>query len=396
MATMDPHGHAKIFRSRNVMKKPTLLILILLSKLLASWFAIHFYTQLTVVSDPFNYARASYSGVFFESRTAFIGNFAGLLARNLGENAPHYIFSMISGFAIWGLLIQTSWSVTKILLPLLFLPTITMWTGLVSKESLAASATAVVLMIWIQIIQRRENLVSVGILGLALSLYAFVRPHYCVGAAVLVGGTWILRPNIGGGSPFKGVSIPKFSEGVLCLFLFLILLITHKQIAAGLGKIISQALVYFAYPDGASSRNNWLKWSEPADFYYSTWWGIPFSIIGPLPSEVIKRPKMVFAFVEGLIIFLLPLAAFIAFVRKIKRTPDQNLRYLYRIFFIILPVTTGFLFLVHAPFGTVNSGSAVRYRVGFEYLVTITWLYIALEISRHHRNIILNRCVTAE
>ena len=359
-----------------------LLILIILVKIALTWLALHFFVNLTIVSDPFTYATTTIRDDFLVNRTSFVGFIASSITEFSNPVIPHYIFSVFSGIAIWILLREIPARWTWITLPLLFLPSVSMWSALVSKESLAAASLCLILTAWIRIIRSSGSWILTGFYFLfGMPFYTFLRPHFALGALALFVGTVLLKPG-------RDQILPRVSRlntNVLAGLVLIFLISVHKQFFNGLDQIIRQALVYFTLGIGGSSRNTWLTWNSESSFYDNAWWAIPFSVIGPLPSEIIEKTLFIPAFFEGVFIFLIPFVACILLVPKIKKNPEPQLLYLYRIFFLLLPLTTIYLYIVHAPLGTMNPGSAIRYRTGFEYLITIPWIYIGLKIyATHH------------
>ena len=86
-----------------------------------------------------------------------------------------------------------------------------------------------------------------------------------------------------------------------------------------------------------------------------------FSIIGPFPSEL-HRIEFIPFFIEGLTILLFPIFSIFYF-----RNKEINNKYSELFKLSILPAIF-IVFLIHAPFGILNPGSAIRWRVNFELL----------------------------
>jgi hypothetical protein len=369
------------------MKPNSLLIFILLLKAACSWLALNVFTKFTVILDPFSYATSNFSGDMWAGRTQFVSAIASYLAGIINPTVPHYVFAWLNGVAVWIFLIQIPRSMRFIILPLFFLPSVAMWTSLVSKESIAATAVCLILAGWVRIISRQgHSLLTFCTLCGGLFVYGFLRPHFALGAVALVVLSLILIPylRLTMNGPLLRNPLANLSFGIIITIGLICALSSYQQFRLGLDDIVGQALTYFRHDIGGSSRNHWLTWSQHSDFYDNAWWSIPFGVIGPLPGEVMEKAKFAPALAEGLLIFFIPLIAFLVFVRKIKRHPDSHIRYLYKMFFIVLPIVTAYLITVHAPHGTMNAGSAIRYRAGFEYLITIPWIWMGLQIFKAH------------
>jgi hypothetical protein len=369
------------------MRSLHLLVFILLIKFTCSWLALTFFVNLTSVSDPFTYVETDQHSDFLSNRTHFVGFLASSIASISNDVLPHYIFSLLSGLAIWMLMIQIPKRLTWLILPILLLPSVSVWSALVSKESLAVSGLCLLLGAWVRILQNKSQfLVTVSYFTAGTLIYSFLRPHFAVGAIALVVATVVLQPN-SNRRHLALAAIPsahRLKTSFLVSLLAILCFCSARLFLDGLNKIIRKSIIYFAYGTGGSSRNSWIEWNSESSFYDNAWWAVPFSVIGPLPAELVEKPLFLPAFLEGLIIFLLPVICLLVFAHKIKRNPDAKLLYFYRVFFIILPIVTVYLYLVHSPLGTMNPGSAIRYRTGFEYLITVPWLFLGATIYSLH------------
>ena len=108
--------------------------------------------------------------------------------------------------------------------------------------------------------------------------------------------------------------------------------------------------------------------------------GMIWGIIGPFPSELLSRPEFILFFIEGLYIFAMPVLAII-FVMVIK---IEDKRYFYKIFFLSLAPAILILLFMHAPFGLLNPGSAIRWRVNFEqvfYLAPMLLIFRFVDVK---------------
>jgi hypothetical protein len=371
------------------MRSLRLLFLIILIKIACTWLALNVFVNLTSVSDPFTYVETDQHSEFLSNRTQFVGFLASSIASISNSMFPHYAFSLLSGLAIWVLVVQIPKRFIWMILPILFLPSVSVWSALVSKESLAVSALCLVLAAWTRVLQNKApTSVTVACFTSGALFYSFLRPHFAVGAIALVGASLLLQPKPSNRS-LATTFIPRvyrLDTTILISMVIIGCLCCYSLFFEGLNKIIRQSLVYFTYGIGGSSRNSWLSWNSEASFYENAWWAVPFSVIGPLPAEIMEKPLYAPAFLEGLLIFCVPLFCLLLLVPKIKKKPDAKLLYLYRVFFIVLPLVTTYLYLVHSPLGTMNSGSAIRYRTGFEYLITVPWLFIGATIYSLHNN----------
>ena len=97
-----------------------------------------------------------------------------------------------------------------------------------------------------------------------------------------------------------------------------------------------------------------------------------YSIIGPRFDEVFSRFEFIPFFIEGVFILTFPFLTYL-YAIKIKINKTKNFRLLF--FYCLIPSLV-LIILVHAPFGILNPGSAIRWRVNFETIFYLTPLLI--------------------
>jgi hypothetical protein len=365
---------------------PSLLAIVIALRIAATWCALNVFTKLTNVQDPFLYVRGDFQDENFASRTNFIGNLGAFLGRTYGDLAPHYIFSVFVGLCLWIFLLQVPGRYRIFFLALSFLPSVTMWTALVTKESIAASALLLCLAAWAQTVIGKINLWTCALAITGFFFYAVLRPHFSLGLAYLLIGTWFLQPkgSKSTGSGRAAFNLSKLSYGAILLLMTISMAILYRPFLDGLNQVITVSLQYFRGDAGGSGRIHWLAWHTHDDFYHNLYWAVPFGVIGPLPGEAINGVGFLLAFIEGFAIFIFPIIALLAFGLKFKRRPSPTLNYLYRVVFLVILPMTAYLYVIHAPLATPNPGSAIRYRAGFEFLLTIPILYVSLIIRQIH------------
>ena len=370
-----------------------LLVIIVILKLAASWVALNVFSHLTAVSDPFAYVSGDVTNDVFSNRTNVIAYIGSMLGRQFGPLAPHYIFSTVSGACLWIFLLQVPSNYRIYFLFLAFFPTVTMWLGLVTKESIATSAMLLCLAAWARFISGKFDLLAVFWAIVGFTTYAFLRPHFSLGLAYLLVGTYLFRPQ----PRFHKIRLrlinmrfSRLSNGVIFCLLTCVTAAFLPHFLDGLDRVINLSLSYFGNATGGSVRTNWLPWHQLNDFYENILWLVPTGVIGPLPSEALNGATFFAAFLEGAVIFIMPIIALFTFKLRVKRKPTPELQYLYRlIIFVIFPMIF-YLYVIHAPLAAPNSGSAIRYRAGFEYLLTIPISYVSLLIRRTYLDLDLS------
>ena len=97
-----------------------------------------------------------------------------------------------------------------------------------------------------------------------------------------------------------------------------------------------------------------------------------YSIIGPRLDEIFVRIEFVPFFIEGIFILSFPGMCYF-YAIKIKINEFKKFKLLF--FYCLIP-SLMLIILVHAPFGILNPGSGIRWRVNFETIFYITPLLI--------------------
>ena len=87
-----------------------------------------------------------------------------------------------------------------------------------------------------------------------------------------------------------------------------------------------------------------------------------FSIIGPTPQEIFLRIEFVPFIFEGVLILIFP---FLIYFYSLTQT-YLNKKLFNKIFFYSIITTLILLITIHAPFGILNPGTGIRWRVNFE------------------------------
>ena len=113
--------------------------------------------------------------------------------------------------------------------------------------------------------------------------------------------------------------------------------------------------------------------------------GFVFGIVGPFLKETLRRPEFIPFFIEGIIIIMTPIILFLyIIVKKLFNYNNINcLNYIYGVIPAIILVM-----IVHALFGILNPGTAIRWRVNFELLFYFApmLLYFNILESKNEKN----------
>jgi len=185
-----------------------------------------------------------------------------------------------------------------------------------------------------------------------------MRPHYFVSYAFIVVWVYFFRNvRIAG----RSHQIFSFSANLFFVFmgsagLALILWCFSSAWNSPLLDLMHVSESYFLSYDAASNRH-WIEWEDSGDFFMNMGWGIFFSIIGPLPTEVLRRPEFFPFFLEGLVSLFFIFYFLVIMVKRYARYSSIRGFLLYA----FIPAVTIAL-IIHYPFGIFNPGSAGRYK----------------------------------
>ena len=150
--------------------------------------------------------------------------------------------------------------------------------------------------------------------------------------------------------------------------------------------IFSRSSYYFKIFPNANTTRWDVGYSSIKDIISNLPWGIPSSIIGFTPLEIIENPKYILSFIEGLIaISLIPIINIKLILRSKK---DPKLRFAY--FFIFLPS----LFLAicaHYPFGIFNAGTSIRFKQNIAAILYFYPIFLLMFSKYNFKNLIKNK-----
>jgi hypothetical protein len=221
------------------------------------------------------------------------------------------------------------------------------------------------LFIWSKFLVERLDWLDWAGLIFGISLCLFMRPHYGIALLWLFASTSLLK-HFGG------------SAGILLLisYIFFGLVIYYftwdALLDRGFGAIdpAGRASRFDSFEIEPSSTQGLEKFKNLVPL------GIIFGVVGPLPSELTNRIEFSLFFVEGVLILMLPfIAVLIMHKLDFRFTP-----LFFRIFWWCLLPGIFFLMVIHAPFGILNPGSAIRWRTNFEQ-----FLYLAPTLLIYRR-----------
>lgn len=337
-----------------------LIAVLVLVKILGLIFATQVFSRFTPLVDSDLYLEGFYTiDRFF--RTQAIQWLATTLNNLAGRYFTHFTFGMIStlGLVYYFFTGGRRW----VLMLTLLLPSSLVWTSIIGKEAIFFGGIGLGLVIWSKYTVRSLNWADIIIAALATGVCASLRPHYAI--ALL----WM----------FLATALFKRLDGKAWPLLILLLIVGglavyftvwEELILRGWGGI---------KPTARASRFEILEMSANTSEGFERFkslvpLGLLLGIVGPMPSEVLKRVEFLPFFIEGVFILLAP---FLIFLLAIKSNVYREAIFL-RIFFGCLLPAMLMLMVLHAPFGLLNPGSATRWRVNFEqifYLAPLLLMY---------------------
>jgi len=328
------------------------LIAYLFVKVMVTLFVVYFYSKLTTFSDASYYlgqqvntlgeiARNYYTFLVFSSLRSVLGS----------DVAVHLFASLASGAIIWGavrpyyLLIPRHLFWTAVSLPHFLV-----WSGYTGKE-------VITIAVFTWIVRLNADLVFglkvryvwyVLLISIALAYrWHYSLPYLWVSVvALLVARTGFARFKVGAAGAALGLLLASAVPAALW---------SLPRIMAGIDGAASTARTYFV--GAGRSTRDYLDLTSVADLVANIWWGLPASIIGPLPGELLERPLFFVVFLEGL--FSVSLLIYLM-SRTLKCSAPWNDLSVF-CWIGILPAVIMAL-LIHYPFGVYNPGSAIRYK----------------------------------
>lgn len=328
-------------------------------KVLGTLFALFIFNRFTPLIDSINYINDFYpSSTNF--RTLFVQRIATTLVVLTTPLITNIIFSLFSASAIFYYALKSknnSW-----LLLILLLPSALTWTSIVGKEAIYFGCVGIFLILWIDLIKEKISNRHLLII-IPLGLCAILRPHYTISLLWLAFSASIIQNNR--------------VNNRLIVFAFIIIIV---------------GIAYFLIPELAprgygaidkmarASRHLALNIHTLKAFNSHMSTGMLFGIVGPFPSELLHRLEFIPFFIEGIAILIAPFAIGILLFKKTRET--KNHIYFLNFIYGVVPAII-ILVLVHAPFGILNPGSAIRWRVNFELIFYMAPLLLFLEAKKN-------------
>lgn len=254
-------------------------------------------------------------------------------------------FQTIAFAGLYHLMMSITAQHRKILLPLLFLPSFTIWSSIAGKEAITVFAICILLARAVKLSRGSRKITLLDLFAGALLL--MFKPHYFA-ALVFLGSGIVALTQI----QQKAVLIllgSLMSFGLLYLF------------RESINDLSFAIQTHFPNTVGLSTRS--VEWVDRYDVFRTMFGGMWVAFVGPTLKEALSNHLQLAALVESL--FMVFYLGFL-FIRRLPTLP---------IFSAVLVATTMFWILfANYPFGFFNPGAAIRYRTGYLPLVLIVFV----------------------
>lgn len=333
------------------------LSFLIVVKIAATLFAILVYSRFTQLGDAERYLSASvpFSLTSILDRTTFTDLLFSSLRRLFASDlAVHLGTSLLVAITLWATLRRSyPYADRRLLWLALLLPHFLVWTSVVGKEAIAVISFTGLVWVTVQLVVHGRLHFSIFFFSTITSL--LIRPHYFIAYAILFFGGLVSRL-MKKQSARLGIDTYIFLSVFVFLGISILLTFSTSFWGPYLLEVMQVTEGYFLSYDAASNRLA-IDWDSPFDFFMNAWWGIPFSIIGPLPTEVVTRPILLPVLLEGLASALL----FVILFLKVLAHGFSFRQHRLFLFLGFIPAVVVEI-IVHYPFGLFNPGSALRYK----------------------------------
>ncbi|OUX78402.1 MAG: hypothetical protein CBC19_04535 [Oceanospirillales bacterium TMED59] len=365
-----------------------LICFIILIKVFGIYFATNIFNNFSPLIDSSLYINESFAEIK-DTRTKVVQDLVIFIKYFFSYHfLIHFIFAFISiiGF-IYGILKKT---LSPIIIFILILPSSLVWTSIVGKEAIFFGFFNLVIFIWFSYILGKLNTFDILLLIISIFVCFILRPHYSLVLLWMFFSVFIINNLFN----YKFIILlPSFFLAFcFCFVYFYSDEILWRAINMIEYKARSSRFDLFSYQNPILTKESYVGIDLTGDLrslkshlltkykneILILW---PFSIIGPLPSELFERPEFFPFFIEGCLIFFFPIIIFVL-AKKNKSTDFQKF-YLYFCYVIIPSVI--FLIIIHSPFGILNPGSGIRWRVNFETVFYLTTLLMYFNFKEKNK-----------
>jgi hypothetical protein len=330
--------------------------------------ATEFVARITTLGDSERYIAgpSRFSANFMYSSTEMMDTIASSVAMLAGDWFAHLFFLALASYGVYYSIRRVDFRRNQLLFLLVILstPTFSIWTSIVSKESVVVFSLGLILGNFLNLV-RFNRLDSKLTLLIGVYLLLVFKPHYAPAILIL----FI--------SVYPRLRIESYELYIFFIFIFAFLAFL---IAVFLNTTLFDNLA-IEFPkhfssEASGTRENWL-WFASGDFLKNAPEGMFWALIGPFCSEAKGSIKYLIPFLESCIFMFFLLYVSIIYVYRKLNTTESNY---VPVSFLIVVLSIIFIAFVHYPYGVLNPGAALRYRSGFFafYAILIFYCYMFL------------------
>jgi hypothetical protein len=315
-----------------------------------------------IVSNYIKFIDANFylSGHYLQDKSIRI-QMVQALAWNLqnlvGSFFTHFLFSLISAAGIIYYYI-TGGKRWEVLLFSLF-PSVFIWTSIVGKESIYYGFFTLAIVILSNYASGALKAYDFPFLTASIAVCMLLRPHYAIVLFWFLVAISALK-KWGFKGSYKFLLVLSATTMGLIIFNFWdeILFRAYSGIDP-LARYSRHEYFQSQQIGGYGTLSQQYSFIRFKELLHLGWF---VGILGPMPYEVLDRPVLAVFLLEGLFVLLSPVIIYCIANSFLIKNRDL----FFNIFFLCLVPSYLYLIFMHAPFGLLNFGSAIRWRVNFE------------------------------
>ena len=365
-------------------------LITIICSLIISFLIQTIYIKITGVTGDQDYymgflgeEKRSQSWMF--SRTGATYHIYKFLRTIFGTYFARYILPLITSITIFKLIYPYWKNIPFILFIVsLLLPHFWVWQTIASKEAIIILPTFLLAFYCAKTAYIKPNINVIGISLICFLIIAFYRIHYSISYFWILSSTIMVVPNLKL-RLLKKLRIKNYLQiiSLILVLLFIIFFIIFRHSTLNIIELIfEEGSNYFTWTESGKTTRWDVEYKSVSDIIKNLYWGIPSSIIGFTPSEVIENPKYIFSFLEGLIAFTLIPLINLQIIKKSKY--DPRLRFLF--FYTIIP-SIALALMAHYPFGIFNPGSSIRFKQSISSVLYFYPIFLIMFSNNYYKSL---------
>ena len=324
-----------------------LFIYIFMIKILYSLFGVFVFSQYSQLGDSQYYLRsnADFSLYAFVNSTVMMIFICDILQSVFGDLGTHLLFCLANIFGLYYFLntIEPQKRELRLIRFIILLPSVSMWTSIVSKETMISIGMYLVGTYCVSYLGGKRKSFLLLISGLLL-VFLF-KKLFLFPLVIFVSGV-VMMKSMQNSITITSVFFSSFSLAAA------ILVVTFENSITSIFETIPD---FFDNSEG--TVRDFIKWDQPYGFLIYAPIGSLMAFWGPTFSEVIAEPLKIVFFLESLFLIILMISLVIPFMLSIFNTCRVKL---FRV--CLLAVSLSAFIAILYPYGAINGGSALRYR----------------------------------